>query len=39
VIGGYFDDEFREKTRRLFDAFLRCEAREARTPIEVTGSW
>ena len=27
VIGGYFDDEFREKTRRLFDAFLRGEAR------------
>jgi predicted nucleic acid-binding protein len=27
VIGGYFDDEFREKTWRLFDAFLRGEAR------------
>jgi predicted nucleic acid-binding protein len=27
VIGGYFDDEFREKTRRLFDAFQRGEAR------------
>jgi predicted nucleic acid-binding protein len=27
VIGGYFDDEFREKTRQLFDAFLRGEAR------------
>lgn len=27
VIGGYFDDEFRDQTRRLFDAFLRGEAR------------
>jgi len=27
VIGGYFDDEFREQTRRLFDLFIRDEAR------------
>jgi len=26
VIGGYFDHEFREATRRLFDAFRRGEA-------------